>query len=30
MDRVVCTEDGRVFDGDLSQYDAIAFYTAEI
>ncbi len=25
---VVCTKDGRVFDGDLDQYDAIAFYTA--
>ena len=25
---VVCTKDGRVFDGDLSQYDAIAFYTS--
>ncbi len=24
---VVCTKDGRVFDGDLDQYDAIAFYT---
>ncbi len=25
---VVCTKDGRVFDGDLEQYDAIAFYTS--
>jgi type 1 glutamine amidotransferase len=25
---VECTKDGRVFDGDLSQYDAIAFYTS--
>ncbi len=25
---VVCTKDGRVFDGDLAQYDAIAFYTS--
>jgi type 1 glutamine amidotransferase len=24
---VTCTKDGRVFDGDLDQYDAIAFYT---
>ncbi len=24
---VVCSKDGRVFDGDLAQYDAIAFYT---
>jgi type 1 glutamine amidotransferase len=24
---VVCTKDGRVFDGDLAQYDAICFYT---
>jgi type 1 glutamine amidotransferase len=24
---VVCTKDGSVFDGDLDQYDAIAFYT---
>jgi uncharacterized protein len=24
---VVCTQDGAVFDGDLHQYDAIAFYT---
>ena len=24
---VICTKDGRVFDGDLDQYDAIAFYT---
>jgi uncharacterized protein len=24
---VVCTKDGRVFDGDLDQYDCIAFYT---
>lgn len=26
--KVVCTKDGRVFDGDLDQYDAIAFYTS--
>jgi len=25
---VICTKDGRVFDGDLDQYDAIAFYTS--
>ncbi|MHC4732907.1 MAG: hypothetical protein ACYTDW_00410 [Planctomycetota bacterium] len=25
---VVCTKDGRIFDGDLNQYDAIAFYTS--
>ena len=25
---VVCTKDGRVFDGDLDQYDTIAFYTS--
>ncbi|MBN2024988.1 MAG: ThuA domain-containing protein [Pirellulales bacterium] len=25
---VVATKDGRVFDGDLDQYDAIAFYTS--
>jgi type 1 glutamine amidotransferase len=25
---VVCTKDGGVFDGDLQQYDAIAFYTS--
>lgn len=25
---VVCTKDGRVFDGDLDQYDVIAFYTS--
>jgi type 1 glutamine amidotransferase len=25
---VVCTKNGRVFDGDLDQYDAIAFYTS--
>ncbi len=25
---VVCTKDGTVFDGDLDQYDAIAFYTS--
>ena len=25
---VVCTKDGRVFDDDLDQYDAIAFYTS--
>jgi len=24
---VECTQDGRVFDGDLNRYDAIAFYT---
>jgi hypothetical protein len=24
---VTCTKDGRVFDGDLQQYDAIAFFT---
>jgi len=24
---VTCTKDGRVFDGDLAQYDAFAFYT---
>ena len=24
---VECTKDGRVFDGDLDQFDAIAFYT---
>jgi hypothetical protein len=24
---VVCSQDGRVFDGDLNQYDAFAFYT---
>ena len=24
---VVCTKDGRVFEGDLDQYDCIAFYT---
>jgi type 1 glutamine amidotransferase len=24
---VVCTKDGRVFDGDIDQYDAFAFYT---
>ena len=24
---VTCSKDGRVFDGDLSQYDAFAFYT---
>jgi type 1 glutamine amidotransferase len=24
---VECTQDGRVFDGDLDQYDAVAFYT---
>jgi type 1 glutamine amidotransferase len=27
---VVCTKDGRVFDGDLDQYDAIAFYTSGV
>jgi type 1 glutamine amidotransferase len=27
---VVCTKDGRVFDGDLNQYDAIAFYTSGV
>ena len=25
---VVCSKDGRVFDGDLDQFDAIAFYTS--
>ena len=25
---VTCTKDGRVFDGDLDQYDCIAFYTS--
>ncbi|MBN1908216.1 MAG: ThuA domain-containing protein [Pirellulales bacterium] len=25
---VVCTKDGRVFDGDLDQFDAFAFYTS--
>ncbi|MFH1715987.1 MAG: ThuA domain-containing protein [Planctomycetota bacterium] len=25
---VLCTKDGSVFDGDLGQYDAIAFYTS--
>jgi type 1 glutamine amidotransferase len=25
---VVCTKDGRVFDGDLDRFDAIAFYTS--
>ena len=25
---VICTKDGTVFDGDLDQYDAIAFYTS--
>jgi len=25
---VVCTKDGRVFDGDLDQYNAIVFYTS--
>ena len=25
---VLCTKDGRVFDSDLDQYDAIAFYTS--
>jgi len=25
---VVCTKDGRIFDGNLDQYDAIAFYTS--
>ena len=25
---VVCTKDGAVFDGDLDQYDSIAFYTS--
>jgi len=25
---VVCTKDGRVFDGNLDQFDAIAFYTS--
>ena len=27
---VVCTKDGSVFDGDLNQYDAIAFYTSGV
>ena len=27
---VVCTKDGRVFDGDLDQFDAIAFYTSGV
>jgi hypothetical protein len=27
---VVCTKDGGVFDGDLDQYDAIAFYTSGV
>ncbi len=27
---VVCTKDGRVFDGDLKQYDAIVFYTSGV
>lgn len=27
---VECTKDGRVFDGDLGQYDAIAFYTSGV
>jgi len=27
---VVCTKDGRIFDGDLDQYDAIAFYTSGV
>jgi len=27
---VVCTKDGRVFDGDLAQYDAFAFYTSAV
>ena len=27
---VVCTKDGRVFDGNLDQYDAIAFYTSGV
>jgi len=27
---VVCTKDGRVFDRDLDQYDAIAFYTSGV
>ena len=25
---VVCSKDGRLFDGDLDEYDAIAFYTS--
>jgi uncharacterized protein len=25
---VVCSKDGRVFDGDLDEYDALAFYTS--
>jgi hypothetical protein len=27
---VVCTKDGRVFDGNLNQYDAIVFYTSGV
>ena len=27
---VECTKDGRVFDGDLDQYDVIAFYTSAV
>ena len=27
---VVCSKDGRVFDGDLEQYDAFAFYTSAV
>lgn len=27
---VVCTKDGTIFDGDLDQYDAIAFYTSGV
>jgi uncharacterized protein len=27
---VVCTKDGRVFDGDLEQFDAFAFYTSAV
>ncbi len=27
---VVCTKDGRVFDGNLKQYDAIVFYTSGV
>jgi uncharacterized protein len=27
---VVCTKDGRVFDGDLDQFDALVFYTSAV
>jgi len=27
---VICTKDGRVFDGNLKQYDAIVFYTSGV